>query len=422
MFHSGHMNIINESAKLGNVTVGLLTDEAVAEYKRLPFQDYNQRKLVVENLKGVDQVVAQYQLDYRPNLRKFKPDIVVHGDDWRKGPLNKTRQQVIETLKEWGGELVEVPYTRGISSTQLNSRVKKLGVTPGMRLKRLKRLIHAKKTVRFIDSQNGLSGLVAEHVHTSSGGVKKEFDGIWLGEKNEVILKGKKDAANVDFSARLLTLNEILEVSTKPLIFDCQYSGNPDELGDMVRTLERLGVSAITIDDSFRNDHSYQSSENSGKPSAFSVESVCAGIKSAKSVRLTDDFMVIAGINDFLRKHTIRDAVERSRSFIEAGADGILLHTRNLSKESVFEFCERYRETGRNVPLFVIHPIDNDISESDLANAGANVVIYHHNLLRSIYPAMMKTAEMILKKDRAFEAEDYMMDIKEILGLIPGAK
>jgi len=418
MFHAGHMNIINEAAKLGEVTVGLLTDEAVVAYKRLPFQDYNQRKLVLENLKGVDRVVAQHQLDYRPNLRKFKPDIVVHGDDWRQGTLNETRQQVIEVLKEWGGQLVEVPYTKGISSTKLNNAVKKHGVTSEMRLNRMKRLIHTKKMVRIIDVHSGLSGLVAEYAHTAVNGVRREFDGMWLSETAEITMKGKAGKGNLDFSSRLQTVNDILEVTTKPVIFDCQSCFKPGQLDDMIRTLERLGVSAIVINDSYHIGDAFGSSKQIGISRLVSVENVCAGIKTGKSVQLTDEFMIIARANDQLIKKNMQAAVDRSQAYVEAGADGILLHAKDLEPAKVFEFCTGYRKCVRKAPLFVIPSWLDSVCESDLAEVGVNVVIYDHHLLRSAYPAMMKAAQSILEKEGAGEAAEEMISADEFEKLV----
>jgi len=418
MFHAGHMNIINEASKLGKVTVGLLTDEAVVAYKRLPFQDFNQRKVVVENLKGVDRVVAQHQLDYRPNLRKFKPDIVVHGDDWRQGTLNKTRQQVIETLKEWGGELVEVPYTKGISSTRLNNEVKKKGVTPGTRLKRLKRLIDVKKMVRIIDAHSGLSGLVAEHAHTAVNGVKREFDAMWLSEACDITMKGKAVKANIEFSSRLQNLNDILEVTTKPVIFDGQSSVKPGRIGDMVRTLERLGVSALAVGGRPPVEDSSKDASEQGIGQVNSVENVCAGIVTGKAARLTDEFMIIASVNSNLLNHDMQDVVASSKAYIDAGADGILLHTRDCEPDKVFEFGRTYRESERQVPLFVIPAWVDSIRESDLAQAGVNVVVYDHHLLRSAYPAMMKAAESILDDQGAYKAAEEMVPAGEFENLV----
>jgi len=135
IIHPGHLNIIKEAAKLGSLTLGLLTDKAIASYKRLPYLDYEHRKSVVENIKGVDGVIPQETLDYRPNLKKIRPDFVVHGDDWKEGVQSEVRQQVIDTLSEWGGKLVEVPYTKGISSTMLNKAVKEVGTTPDIPLR-----------------------------------------------------------------------------------------------------------------------------------------------------------------------------------------------------------------------------------------------------------------------------------------------
>lgn len=160
----GHLNIIKRASALGAVTIGLLTDAAIASYKRLPYMSFEQRKEVVENLKGVDRVVPQETLDYVPNLRLYRPDFVVHGDDWREGVQRDVGDAVIEALAQWGGELVEIPYTKGISSTQLNQALKEIGTTPDLRRNKLRRLLHAKPLVRLMEAHNGLTGLIVENI------------------------------------------------------------------------------------------------------------------------------------------------------------------------------------------------------------------------------------------------------------------
>ena len=250
LIHPGHLNILKHARELGSVTVGLLTDKAIASYKRLPYMTFEQRKQVIENIKGVDSVVAQDTLDYVPNLRRYKPDFVVHGDDWREGVQRKTRQSVIDALSEWGGELVEVSYTPDISSTRLNDGLKKMGTTPQRRLGMLRRLINAKPVVTFMEAHSGLSGLIIENIcENDEKGVKKVFDGIWLSSFSNSASRGKPDIEAVDVTARIQTLNEIIEVTTKPVIYDAGSGGRGEHFGFTVRTLERFGVSAAVIED-----------------------------------------------------------------------------------------------------------------------------------------------------------------------------
>lgn len=421
LVHPGHLNIIREAAKLGKVTVGLLTDEAIASYKRLPYLEFDQRKIIIESLKGVDHVVPQFQLDYRPNLVKLKPDYVVHGDDWREGPQKRTRQQVIETLKEWGGKLVEIPYTKGISSTKLNEAIKEVGVTPDVRRNRLRRLIDSKQIVRIIEAHSGLSGLIVEHTQVSINGVQEEFDGMWASSLTDSTVKGKPDIEAVDITARLSNINDLLEVTTKPIIFDGDTGGKVEHLGFTIRTLERLGVSAIIIEDKV----------GPKKNSLFgtevvqmqdTIENFCNKIKVGKAAQITEDFMVIARIESLILKKGMDDAKARAQAYIEAGADGIMIHSKDKNPDEILKFCKWFEGYERDVPLVVVPSSYDTIHEDELAEAGVDIVIYANQLLRSAYPAMVETAKRILTYKRAYEVRGNMMSIKDILHLIPGGR
>lgn len=421
LIHPGHINIIEEAAKLGDVTLGLLTDEAIASYKRLPYLDYEKRFKTVFAIKGVKEVVPQHQLDYRPNLKSLKPDYVVHGDDWKEGPQKETRSQVIEALKEWGGELVEVPYTKGISSTDINNALKEVGTTPDIRLKRLKRLIYSKKVVRIIEAHSGLTGLIAEKAFVTKNGVKVEFDGMWASSLTDSTLRGKPDIEAVDITTRVSNINDLMEVTTKPIIFDGDTGGKPEHLVFTVRTLERLGVSAIIIEDKiglkknslFGNDVPQEQD---------SIENFSHKIKAAKKAQVTSDFMVIARIESLILKAGLDDAIKRAKGYIKAGVDGIMIHSKESEADEILDFCKEYKKFENKVPLIAVPSSYDKIKDEELAEHGVNVVIYANQLLRSAYPAMKKTAESILFNQRAFEARENMMSIKEILNLIPGTK
>ena len=421
LVHPGHLNVIREASKLGDITIGLLTDEAIAGYKRLPYLEYEQRKIIVENLKGVNNVIPQFQLDYRPNLRKLKPDYVVHGDDWREGPQKRTRQQVIETLKEWGGKLVEVPYTRGISSTKLNGVMREVGVTPDIRLKRLRRLINAKDIVRIIESHSGLSGLIVEHTSVDINGVQHEFDGMWASSLTDSTLKGKPDIEAVDITARLSNINDLLEVTTKPIIFDGDTGGKIEHLGFTIRTLERLGVSAIIIEDKVGlKKNSLFGTDVPQKQDT--IENFCNKIHVGITSRITEEFMIIARIESLILKAGMEDALARARAYIEAGAGGIMIHSKDNNPDEVLAFCKQFSAFDRTVPLVVVPSCYDTIYEDELADAGVNIVIYANQLLRSAYPAMVETARRILTHHRAYEARDNMMSINDIIQLIPGSR
>jgi len=420
LIHPGHLNIIKEAHKLGDVIVGLLTDAAIAGYKRLPYLTYEQRETIVKNLVGVKKVVPQTTLDYVPNLRKFKPDYVVHGDDWKTGVQRETRARVIKTLKEWGGRLVEPRYTSGISSTMLNAAVREIGTTPQVRMRQLRRLLSAKSLVRIIEAHNGLSGLIAENVKVVTGMTEKEFDGIWLSSLTDSTAKGKPDIECVDLTSRMNTLNDILEVTTKPIIYDGDSGGINEHFVFMVRTLERLGVSAVIIEDKRGlKQNSLLELQNGGEQKQESIENMCSKIKSGKRVQVTDDFMIIARIESLILKAGMKDAVRRAKAYIQAGADGIMIHSSKRTPKEILDFCKTYSKLDNRVPLVVVPSTYSQVTEQQLAEAQVRIVIYANQMLRSAYPAMVKTAESILKNERAKEAEKACMPVNEIVRLIP---
>jgi len=421
LVHPGHLNVLRRAAELGEVTVGLLTDKAIASYKRLPYMDFDQRRQVIESLKGVARVVPQHTLDYIPNLRELRPDYVVHGDDWRTGVQKSVRERIIAVLKEWGGELVEVPYTQGISSTQLNKALKEIGTTPDIRRRALRRLLDAKPIVRLMEVHNGLTGLIIENISVEVHGVQRQFDGMWASSLTESTAKGKPDIEAVDVTARMGTMHDVLEVTTKPIVYDGDTGGRPEHLAFTVRTLERLGVSAIIIEDKvglkknslFGTDVAQTQDD---------IEGFAHKISTAKKSQVTNEFMVIARIESLILDKGMDDAVERAKAYIGAGADGIMIHSRKKTPDEVLKFCDIYNGFNDRVPLVVVPSSYNTITDTELADAGANIVIYANQLLRSAYPAMLETAQSILKYGRSAEVDSKMMSINEVLELIPGTK
>ena len=421
LVHPGHLNVLKTAAQHGEVTVGLLTDAAIASYKRIPFMPFEQRKQVIESIKGVAQVVPQETLDYVPNLRKLQPDYVVHGDDWKEGVQRETRQRVIDTLAEWGGGLIEVPYTQGISSTQLNRALKEIGTTPDLRLKSLRRMLLAKPLLRFLDIHNALSGLIIEHAYVETSNGRREFDGMWGSSLTDSTAKGKPDIEAVDVSARMTTLNEVLEVTTKPIIYDADTGGQTEHFQFTVRTLERLGVSAVIIEDKtgLKKNSLFG---NDVPQTQDSIENFCHKIREGKKAQTTDDFMVIARIESLILGKGQDDALARAQAYIEAGADGIMIHSREKSPAEIFEFCKRYSTLPNRKPLVAVPSSYNTVTEEELLAHGVSIVIYANQLLRSAYPAMMETAKSILTHQRSAECDARMLSINEILELIPGTK
>lgn len=421
LVHPGHLNILKEAVKHGEVMVGLLTDSAIASYKRIPFMEFEQRKVVIENIKGVSQVVPQETLDYVPNLRKFKPDYVVHGDDWKEGVQSQTRAKVIATLAEWGGELIEVPYTKGISSTQLNKALKEIGTTPELRLKSLRRMLQVKPLLRFLDIHNALSGLIIENASIETPNGQRQFDGMWGSSLTDSTAKGKPDTEAVDVSARMTTLNEVLEVTTKPIIYDADTGGQTEHFKFTVKTLERLGVSAVIIEDKtgLKKNSLFG---NDVPQTQDSIEGFCEKIKAGKKAQATDEFMIIARIESLILGKGQDDAFERAQAYLAAGADGIMIHSREKSPDEIFVFCDRYATLPNRKPLVVVPSSYNSVTEQELQDRGVNIVIYANQLLRSAYPAMMDTAKSILTNQRSAECDERMLSIKDILELIPGTK
>jgi len=410
--HVGHINIINEARAYGEIIVGLLTDKAIASYKRVPVTTYEQRKKVIENIKGVSKVVPQETLDYIENLRKIQPEYVVHGDDWKYGSQKDARQRVIEVLKEWGGILIEPPYTRGISSTLLIEDQKLVGVTPEHRRKMLRKLIELKPIVRVIEAHNGLSAIIAEKTKFKG----KEFDAIWESSLTDSASKGKPDIELVDLTSRIITINEILEVTTKPLIVDGDTGGFVEHFGYMVKTLERLGVSAVIVEDkTFPKQNSLLENATHVQDT---IENFSQKIKAGKNARVTQDFMIIARIESLIAGKTVEDALERAQEYIKSGADGIMIHSKDETAETILDFCREYKDFNRKVPLVVVPTTYNAIKEKELIEAGVSIVIYANHLLRSSYKAMIETAETILEAERALEAEPKCCPVKEVFKVV----
>ena len=417
ILHPGHINIINEARRLGSVVVGLLTDEAIASYKRVPLMTYPERKAVVEQIRGVDRVVPQTTLDYVPNLEDLKPDFVVHGDDWKEGVQAPVRQRVIETLEKWGGALVEPEYTPGISSTRIQKTLIEIGTTPEVRRRHLRRLLAVRPMVRIVEAHNGLSGLIVEHVSAPGpSGEEERFDGMWLSSLTDSTIKGRPDTEYVDLTSRMTTIQEILEVTTKPIIYDGDTGGMPDHFALKVKTLERLGVSAVVIEDKVgpkRNSlFGTEVEQTQDDPGAFAEK-----ISMGKAAQATDDFQIYARIESLILGKGVEDAIRRGGIYLEGGADGLLVHAREKDPTQLYQVLAHFRGAA---PLIVVPSGYSQITEQELSEHGANIVIYANHLLRAAYPAMLGAAESILRHGRAHEADQSGLPISAALELIPG--
>ena len=421
IMHPGLINIITEGAKHGNVIIGLFTDKAIATHRRLPYMTYEQRKNVIEHIKGVTMVVPQDEWSYVPNLRKYKPDYIIHGDDWKEGSEQELRTEVFDVMKELGGEVIEIPYTLGINSSSLDKEIKAIGTTPDIRLKSLRRLIAAKPIVRIMEAHDGLSGLIIESIEVKKGIKTNSFDGMWSSSLTDSTSKGKPDIEAVDLTTRMQDLTNILECTTKPIIYDGDTGGKPEHFQFTVRTLERNGISAIIIEDkiglkknSLFGTDAIQTQDT--------IEGFCHKIRVGKEAQVTKDFMIIARCESLIAGKPIEDALERTFAYVDAGADGIMIHSKEKTGNDIKDFCLRFREKHPAVPIIVVPTTYNQIKEEELQSWGVNVVIYANHMLRAAYPAMYKCAETILENERSLEANPICMPIKEILELIPGTK
>ena len=417
IIHSGHLNILKHAQKYGEVVIGLFTDSAIAEYKRLPLIGYTQRYDIIKNIKGVSKVVPQDTWDYSKNLNKLKPDYVVHGDDWKKGVQKGTRDKVIKTLKKWSGKLIEPKYTQNISANSLKNKINNIIFFPQNRVSILKRLIYSKNIVRILESHNSLTGLIIENLNIIKNKRMLEFDGMWSSSLTDSATKGKPDNSSVDFSSRISSLNEMMDVTTKPLVFDADNGGQLEHLSFLVRSLERAGVSAIIMEDKiglkknslFKN----QTGAKQDKPNIFAKK-----IKKVCNSRQSNDFMTIARIESFILGKGLKDALQRAEIYSKAGADAILIHSKKKTPKEIFSFAREFRKSKNFVPLVSVPSTYSKVYEKDLIQNGFKLVIYANQLLRAAYPAMQNTAKKILEKSRAFEIDKKIIPINEIINLI----
>lgn len=424
LYHTGHVNIVNEAAKYGRVVVGVLTDEAIATYKRPPILSTDERMQIVANFKKVEEVVIQKTLDYTQNLEELKPDYVVHGDDWRTGIQQKIRDQVIAVLGNWGGELIEVPYTHGknVSGDKLSNELAAALNTSVHRLSKLKKLLQLKPYIRAIDTSNGLTGLIAEHTRfvDESTMTVKEFDAMWVSSLCDSSFKGKPDIELVEMTSRIHTIDEIMEVTTKPIILDGDTGGKIEHFSYHVKTLERMGVSAIIIEDktglkqnSLFGTDAVQKLDD---PESFALK-----ISYGKQAQATRDFMIIARLESLIAGNDVDDALMRAKIYVGAGADAVMIHSKEKHGKDIFEFMEKFREFSPSIPIVVVPTAYNQFTEDELHARGANIIIYANHLLRSAYPAMLKTAESILATGSSLQAsKENCMSIKEVLTFIEG--
>ena len=393
--HPGHINIIRVARDLGEVTVGVATDEFNARYKRLPMLSYEQRKTIVENIKGVKRVIPQDTLNLEPVLRKLKPDYFVHGDDWKAGPNREVRQQVVEVMEEWGGKLVEPPYTEGVSSTILNAALKTTQPTPEFRIQRFRRLLKYQPVVRIFEIRNRLTGLIVEDAQIKSGEKLNEFHVMWYGTSMLPSPDENSVHPNVASLSWLNTVQEILDSTTKPLIVVGGNGGTDEQLVVDIRTLEQMGVAGMVLQDKL-DIEGEMILRNGIQRKQEDVEAFAKKIMAGKNAQGTDGFSMIAGINALGLQNGLEDALNRAQTYQEAGADAIMIQPPENDLEEFYEFCRRYKKFETTVPLFAMISMAPPVHESQWVEAGIQGVIYPGHLLNSAYTNLMKTAELLL--------------------------
>ena len=417
ILHEGHINILRIASKYGRVTVGLLTDQAIASYKKFPYLNYKQRYATVKNLRYVNKVIPQKTLDYVPNLNLIKPNYVVHGDDWKRGIQKKTRLSVIKTLKKWSGKLIEPKYTKNISSSLIKNEIRKIGTTPETRISKFKRLINAKELVRVLECHNPLTGLIVENVNYIENQTLYEFDCMWSSSLTDSVSRGMPDNQSVDYSTRIQGVSDIFNVTTKPLIFDIDNGGSIEHLPNVVKNLDRIGVSGIIMEDKvgLKKNSLFSDQKNVKQDN---IKNFCEKIRKAKNATLSDDFFVVSRVESLILGKSVNDALKRAVAYSKAGSDCIMIHSKDDNPKSIFKFSKKFLKTKYAKPLIAVPSTYSKTYEKDLVKNGFSVVIYANHLLRSSYFSMVNTAKKILKHKRAYETEKNISSLNDILKLI----
>ena len=418
VIHEGHLNIIREARKYGRVVVGCLSDKASIRYNRFPTVPEEKRIELYKSIDGVDSVILQNDMLYDDVIASLHPDFVVHGDNWIKGVESSIRSHVEKLITPYGGQIVDVPYTYNEEVSKIDLQLKERLSMPEYRRKRLRQLIELTPVVKVMEAHSGLTGLIVEKtVIEGENGRLDQFDAMWISSLCDSTAKGKPDIELVDMTSRFRTIQDITEVTTKPIIFDGDTGGLTEHFVYTVRTLERMGVSAVIIEDKKGlKKNSLFGTEV--EQTQASVEEMSAKIAAGKKAQLTDDFMIIARIESLILEKGMEDALERAEAYVNAGADGIMIHSRKKDPAEIIEFCDRFRENNKTTPIVAVPSSYNTVTDEELAGHGVNIVIYANQLTRAAFPAMEQTAKDILRYHRAKEVDDRLMPIKDIITLI----
>ena len=417
VIHEGHLNVLNEAKKLGRVVVGCLSDKVLIRYNKFPTVSQEERIKLYRTLDGVDEVIVQNDMLYDDIIEKIKPDYVLHGDNWKNGPELAIRSHVENEVSKYGGKIIDVPYTYNEKVKKIDRQLREKLSMPEYRRKRLRQLIQICPIVKTMEAHSGLTGLIVEKTVVEHEGRLDQFDAMWISSLCDSTAKGKPDIELVDMTSRFRTIDDIMEVTTKPIIFDGDTGGLTEHFVYTVRSLERMGVSAVIIEDKKGlKKNSLFGTEV--EQTQATIEEMSAKIAAGKKAQLTDDFMIIARIESLILEKGMDDALERAKAFVKAGADGIMIHSRKKDPAEIVEFCDKFRLEDKGTPIVVVPSSFNSITEEELAEHGVNIVIYANQLTRSAFPAMKQTAMDILKYHRAKEVDDRLLPIKDIITLI----
>ncbi len=419
LIHAGHINIIKEACKIADkVIIGCLSDKAIITYeKTIPTISEEERIKLYNSIPGVNEVVIQQDAFYNDIIDDIKPDFILHGDNWKETPMNSIRSHVKNRLEEYGGAVIDVPYTYTEEVRKIDLLLREKLSMPEYRRKRLKKVIEMCSLIKIMEAHSGLTGLIVEKTVVQKDGKFEQFDGMWISSLCDSTAKGKPDIELVDMTSRFRTIDDIMEVTTKPIIFDGDTGGLTEHFVYTVRSLERMGVSAVIIEDK----------KGLKKNSLFGNEVIhtqadkpefCEKISAGKKAQLTDDFMIIARIESLILEKGMKDALDRAFAYVEAGADGIMIHSRRKEADEILEFCDKFRSKDKTTPIVVVPSSFNAITEEELAEHGVNIVIYANQLTRAAFPAMKSVCEDILYNHRAKEVDDRLMSINEIINLI----
>lgn len=417
VIHEGHLNIINHAKKYGKVIVGALTDEEMIRCTKFPTKSLEERVALYEQIDGVERVLIQKNMMYDDIIEELHPDYIVHGDDWKQGVEKNIRDHVERIMSQYGGKIIDIPYTYSPAVKKIDEQLKEKLAMPEYRRKRLRQLINMTPIVKVMEAHDGLTGLIVEKTVVENESKLDQYDAMWISSLCDSTAKGKPDIELVDMTSRFRTIEDICEVTTKPIIFDGDTGGLTEHFVYTVRSLERMGVSAVIIEDKTGlKKNSLFGTEV--KQTQASIEEFGAKISAGKQAQLTDDFMIIARIESLILECGMEDALERARAFVKAGADGIMIHSRKKDPAEILEFCDKFRAEDKDTPIVVVPSSFNTITEAELAEHGVNITIYANQLLRASFPAMEAVAKSILKNHRSVEVDKYLIPIKEVITLI----